>query len=385
GETVDSDTTEDLQAGAESLQGGAVDMTQADQASAAREGEERRRRRRGRRGGRRDREEEGVAVNQAADVAENEVMADSDRAQAGVFDTDSSNDADDSRDIAPAPVARPVETAPAPRAHEPVQVATVEPVAAAAIRVTELPEQARTAPVETKPVETAPVVAAQPEVAPTQAVQAEVEGLLVTHASHEAHVAPAAQESSAATPADIFEKPVSRPIENPFGAASKVIEQPVVANPFGDTPAARAPVVTQVAPAAVEAEPVQAAPVAVTPAPVAVAPAAPVVAQVSAVVEPEPVKTFEPVETKAVETKPVEVTAPAAAAPSAPVALKDEALKPMLDSAGLVWVNTDADKLRAAREAAAQAEAPKQVVRERKRLPPLDAEPMQQVETGKDA
>ena len=65
------------------------------------------------------------------------------------------------------------------------------------------------------------------------------------------------------------------------------------------------------------------------------------------------------------------------------VALKEEALKPMLDTAGLVWVNTDADKLRAAREAAAQAEAPKRVVRERKRLPPLDAAPMQQVETGK--
>jgi len=395
GETVDSDTTEDLQAGAESLQNGAVNMTQADQASAAREGEERRRRRRGRRGGRRDREEEGAAVNQAADALENEGVADSDRAQAGVFDTDSSNDADDSRDIAPAHVAKPVEAAPASRAHEPVQVATVEPVAAAAIRVTELPEQVRTAPVETKPVETAPVVAAQPEVAPTQAVQAEVEGLLVTHASHEVHVAPAAQESSAATPADIFEKPVSRPIENPFGAESKVVEQPVAANPFGDTPAVRAPVVTQAAPAAVEAEPVQAAPAAVTPAPEAVAPAAQVVAQASALVEPEPVRTFEPVETKAVEakpietkpieTKPVEVAAPAAAAPSAPVALKDEALKPMLDSAGLVWVNTDADKLRAAREAAAQAEAPKQVVRERKRLPPLDAEPMQQVETGKDA
>jgi ribonuclease E len=65
--------------------------------------------------------------------------------------------------------------------------------------------------------------------------------------------------------------------------------------------------------------------------------------------------------------------------------LKEEALKPMLDTAGLVWVNTDADKLSAAREAAAQAEAPKRVVRERKRLPPLDTAPMQQVETGKDA
>jgi ribonuclease E len=92
-----------------------------------------------------------------------------------------------------------------------------------------------------------------------------------------------------------------------------------------------------------------------------------------------------------VETVAPVVPAPVAAAQVAPVApvaavtLKEEALKPMLDTAGLVWVNTDADKLRAAREAAALAEAPKRIVRERKRLPPLDAAPMQQVETGKDA
>ena len=66
-------------------------------------------------------------------------------------------------------------------------------------------------------------------------------------------------------------------------------------------------------------------------------------------------------------------------------ALKEDALKPMLETAGLVWVNTDADKLRAASAAAAEAEAPKRVPRERKSLPPLDTAPMQQVETGKDA
>ena len=57
----------------------------------------------------------------------------------------------------------------------------------------------------------------------------------------------------------------------------------------------------------------------------------------------------------------------------------------MLETAGLVWVNTDADKLRAASAAAEQVEAPKRAPRERKPLPPLDAAPMQQVETGKDA
>jgi len=180
---------------------------------------------------------------------------------------------------------------------------------------------------------------------------------------------------------------VSRPIENPFGPTPKVAEEKVE-SPFADTPKAAepAPVVAHAVPEAQVAEPVETAPVAETLAAEAVAPVAspaPVVAEESAPVESEPVKTFEPVETVAPAA-----SAPVAAAPVAPVAavtLKEEALKPMLDTAGLVWVNTDADKLRAAREVAAQAEAPKRVVRERKRLPPPDAAPMQQVETGKDA
>jgi ribonuclease E len=59
-------------------------------------------------------------------------------------------------------------------------------------------------------------------------------------------------------------------------------------------------------------------------------------------------------------------------------------LQPMLESAGLVWVATDAEKLRAAHEAAAQMPAPVRVPRERKPLPPVDQAPMQQVETRKD-
>jgi ribonuclease E len=142
-------------------------------------------------------------------------------------------------------------------------------------------------------------------------------------------------------------------------------------------------VVAHAAPEAQVAEPVETAPVAATPASETVAPVAspaPVVAEASAPVESQPVKTFEPVETVAPAAP-----APAAVAPVAAVTLKEETLKPMLDTAGLVWVNTDADKLRAARDVAAQAEAPKRIVRERKRLPPQDAAPMQQVETGKDA
>src|SRR5471032_2683229 len=154
GETVVSELTENTLSGQESQQNGNADALQADQASAAREGEERRRRRRGRRGGRRDREEEGVTANQAADSAENDGNADSERAQAGVFDTDSSNEADDSRDFAPV-VAKPVETVPAVQApvEAPAHAVTVEPVSAAAISVTQLPEPVRVAPVEAVPVE----------------------------------------------------------------------------------------------------------------------------------------------------------------------------------------------------------------------------------------
>jgi ribonuclease E len=76
--------------------------------------------------------------------------------------------------------------------------------------------------------------------------------------------------------------------------------------------------------------------------------------------------------------------APVAAAPqSARNGLSPEALQPVLESAGLVWVNTDTAKLRAAQEAAAQAAKPVRVPRERKPLPPVDSAPMQQVETAK--
>jgi ribonuclease E len=382
GETAVSELAENAQSGQESQQNGTAETLQADQASAAREGEERRRRRRGRRGGRRDRDEEGVTANQAADVAESEGNADSERAQPGVFDTD----VDEGRDFTPA--AKPVETEPA--AHAPAQapahVAMVEPVSAAAISVTELPEPVRVAQVA--PVETAAPV----EAAPVEAKRAEAEGFVVQHGAHEVHAIHETSAAVAEAPAPmVFEKPVSRPIENPFGPTPKVAEEKAE-GPFADTPKAAepapvgAPVVAQAAPEAQVAEPVETAPVAAMPAPETVssiASPAPVVGETTAPVESEPVKTFEPMETIA----PVAAVAPApvAQAAPAPVTLKEEVLKPMLDTAGLVWVNTDADKLRAAREAAAQVEAPKRVVRERKRLPPLDTAPMQQVETGKDA
>jgi ribonuclease E len=103
------------------------------------------------------------------------------------------------------------------------------------------------------------------------------------------------------------------------------------------------------------------------------------------IVEPQPV-----VAAVAPAAEPAAIEpAPVAVAPQAPQqaprhsGVSAEALKPVLEQAGLVWVNTDADKLRAAQEAAAQTVKPARVVRERKPLPPADSAPMQQVETGR--
>ena len=81
-----------------------------------------------------------------------------------------------------------------------------------------------------------------------------------------------------------------------------------------------------------------------------------------------------------------EAATPAAEAATQPhtqagAAVTADTLLPMLESAGLVWVNTDAVKLRAAQDAAAQVVKPARVPRERKPLPPVDTAPMQQVET----
>ncbi|KAG0163029.1 hypothetical protein DFQ30_000852 [Apophysomyces sp. BC1015] len=78
-----------------------------------------------------------------------------------------------------------------------------------------------------------------------------------------------------------------------------------------------------------------------------------------------------------------EATSVAVPAPAAAVGrMSTEALAPMLESAGLVWVNTDADKLRAAQQATQQ---PLRIGRARKPLPLPSTEPMQQVQTRHDA
>jgi len=322
-----------------------------DQEAVAREGEERRRRRRGRRGGRREREED-VNGNLAADVAEGE--------------GDNTNVTDDApvrtahqavehkAEVNEATAVKPVEVVVAAVATETVVVSELH-----AVTETPAPAVEQAAKAETVvPVAEAPVV----PVAFEQAVEAPV-AQAVAAPVEAAQVAPAVSETvSFAEPVARFEAQVEAPVE-------ARVETPAVA-PVVEAQAAPAPVET-VAPAAVveapAAQPARQADIFETqPVVAAVAPA------VEAVVEPA-----------AVEPAPVAVAVPQA--PQAPryAGVSAEALKPVLEQAGLVWVNTDADKLRAAQEAAAQAAKPVRVGRERKALPPVETAPMQMVETGK--
>ncbi|MGF6772515.1 ribonuclease E [Paraburkholderia sp. GAS199] len=330
-----------------------------DQEAVARDGEERRRRRRGRRGGRREREED-VNGNLAADVAE----AEGDNANVG--------------EEAPVrtahqPAERKLEEASA-GTHQATEVTPVEVVVAAVATetavVTELHATAETpalavekaAKSETAvPVEQAPVAQAAAPVETAQAAPAASETVSlvepVAHVDAPAHV-------TAEAPVHI---PLHTPAETPVeSAAAPVAAQAEVAPVHAEAPAPAAPVEAPAVQPAPQAEIVEPAPVVAQTAP------APVVAPA-----------FEPAAVQAVE--PAVEPAPVAVAPQAArsTASTDEALKPVLEQAGLVWVNTDADKFRAAQEAAAQAVKPVRVGRERKALPPVETAPMQMVETGK--
>jgi ribonuclease E len=99
----------------------------------------------------------------------------------------------------------------------------------------------------------------------------------------------------------------------------------------------------------------------------------------------------------------VAAPAPAAAAPQeaivtafaevpAPVStiaqaspLPIETLQSVLDNAGMTWVHTDSQKLRASQEEAARTVAAPRVPRERKPLPPIQQGPMILVETNRPA
>jgi ribonuclease E len=310
-----------------------------DQEAVAREGEERRRRRRGRRGGRREREED-VNGNLAADVAEAE------------GDTASTTDEAPVR-AAHQPVERKPEAVEA-QAVTPVEVvvaavATETAVVSELHAATETPALAVEKAAKTETVVPVAPAAVEP-VAETPVAQAAAEP------AEAAQAVPAASETvSLVEPVAHVEAPASEPVEAP--PVAPVVETQA---------AALAPVETAAPAAVVEAPAVQPAPQA-------------------DIVEPQPVAATV---TPAAEPAALE-PAPIAVAPQAPQqaprqgGVSAEALKPVLEQAGLVWVNTDADKLRAAQEAAAQTVKPARVVRERKPLPPVDSAPMQQVETDR--
>ncbi|WP_175689425.1 Rne/Rng family ribonuclease [Burkholderia anthina] len=190
-------------------------------------------------------------------------------------------------------------------------------------------------------------------------------------------VAPAAVEPQPA-PIRVEATPVA-PVEPTVvaQAAEPAPVAPAAAEEAGPAPVAVSPTdafEVPAAPAAVEAT--QPAPVEQpAPAPVVAAEAAP------AVVEPTHI---EPVHVEAAPVEAVAAPAPApAATPAQPAAAPASAnLDAVLEQAGLVWVNTDADKFRAAQEAASRLPRTARVPRERKALPPVDSAPMQQVETS---
>ncbi|MBR8456773.1 Rne/Rng family ribonuclease [Burkholderia dolosa] len=218
--------------------------------------------------------------------------------------------------------------------------------------------------------------------APAAVVAVAAAGAVVAEAALEQHAEPVASAAADAQSTAAVEVAAARaeaapaaPVEQPAAVqAAESVSVPVApaaAVDSGPVPVAVSPTDAFEVPVAVEAP---------QPAPVAqVAPAVTTEATPTAA-EPAPVAAA-PIESAPTDAAPVQATAPAPA-PAQPIAAPASAsLEVVLQQAGLVWVNTDADKLRAAQEAAARLPRPVRTPRERKPLPPVDTTPMQQVET----
>jgi ribonuclease E len=82
--------------------------------------------------------------------------------------------------------------------------------------------------------------------------------------------------------------------------------------------------------------------------------------------------------------QPMEVAATGLAAPIEPFVLPLGTLEAVAEAAGLQWINSDADKIRAVQEAMANEPAPVRVPRERKAPVVIDEGPLVLVETRKD-
>ncbi|OYT98263.1 MAG: ribonuclease E/G [Burkholderiales bacterium PBB1] len=139
---------------------------------------------------------------------------------------------------------------------------------------------------------------------------------------------------------------------------------------------------------------VTAAPVAASydaPAPAAAPGAAPAASSWAAEPTPEPVvpaAASTSVPAPAVVAAPVAMPAPAPVAAPAAVAatfvLETDALQAVAEGAGLQWVNSDAEKIRAAQEAMASEAKPAHVPREPKPVAAIDEGPLVLVETRRD-
>lgn len=330
--------------GAPPLESAGPLMSDSDGDSALREGEERRRRRRGRRGGRRDRDEAAVVQGEDTGLPGDEALS---PAAAPLDIADAPAPA---ADAAPAVVATP---APAPEAKAEADEAKATASEAAAPAAADVPAAVTAVPVgspnrDAKPQAELPVSAEQAVTAPA-----------ATHATPAPQDPASIETPAAAAPAEAAQAPTTLGQPLPESATT-----PAVAETDSDPalPAA-ARIVTRPAPA--DAAP-QAGP------------------EKLAGMHAEPREAASADES----TPPVpQVQSPAPAAETGSALatpMQVEALKPMVEAAGLVWVNTDDAKLKAV-----QASQPEpQVVRkprERKPRAPASTAPMVQIETQKPA
>jgi len=109
------------------------------------------------------------------------------------------------------------------------------------------------------------------------------------------------------------------------------------------------------------------------------APVAPV-----AMVTPTPVETEPQAAPAAIDAAPVGAAQSAPAPAVAAFVLPLDSLQAVAESAGLQWVNSDAEKIRAVRAAMAAEPPPVHVPRERRAVPVVDEGPLVLVETRKD-
>ena len=161
--------------------------------------------------------------------------------------------------------------------------------------------------------------------------------------------------------------------------------QPVAAEVPDDSVIADAPVApaTDAVPAVPSVPSVPSTP-SVTPAPAVMA--APPETPAVSYSEPAPVVASAPA-APAVPASPTPAAAPvatAAPAPAQPFVLETASLQAVAEAAGLQWVNSDAEKIRAAQEALANEAPPVRVAREPKPVVAVDEGPLVMVETRRD-